>query len=87
MDLLIERSGVIRCVYGEQLDLSGLGQVQIRRASSVEPDHDGRWWADLAAVGGPRLGPFGQRSGALEAEQQWLGENWLVPAAQAKEDR
>ncbi len=40
----------------------------------------GRWHADLSPVGGPVLGPFGQRSAALAAETSWLDEHWLARA-------
>jgi len=44
----------------------------------VEPDQQGRWWADLSPIRGPSLGPFTQRSEALAAEHAWLETNWLV---------
>lgn len=72
MNLLIDRHGQVRCLYGEAVDLAALGQLSIRRASHVEPDEHGRWWADLALMDGPRLGPFSRRSQALEAEAAWL---------------
>lgn len=72
MLLIIEPGGVSCCVYDEALDLSRLGTLSIRRASQVEPDESGVWWADLAAVSGPALGPFAYRSQALEAETPWL---------------
>jgi hypothetical protein len=72
MELIIGADGNARAVYGEDLDLAVLGEVQIRRASHVEPDRSGRWWADLSPVGGPMLGPFTHRSLALEAEVDWL---------------
>jgi hypothetical protein len=50
----------------------------IARASLVEPDDEGRWWADLGPVQGPVLGPFTLRSFALEAEQKWLKDHWLA---------
>jgi hypothetical protein len=62
----------VRCLYGEVIDLTVLGPVFIHRASQVEPDAEGRWWADLAPVDGPSLGPFARRSEALAAERQWL---------------
>ena len=46
-------------------------------AGGLEPDERGRWWADLAPVGGPRLGPYAQRSLAPAAEERWLVRNWL----------
>jgi hypothetical protein len=71
MRLRIDPGGRMVCVYGEAIDLNSLGVVSIRRASRVEPEA-GRWWADLAPVGGPRLGPYPRRSEALAAEAAWL---------------
>ena len=68
------------CVYGEEIDLSTLGQLAIRRASHVEPDKHGRWLADLSPVAGPVLGPFERRSDALDAERRWLEGQWLTQA-------
>lgn len=78
MELVISPKGVVRCLYDEAVDLSLLGQIQIRRASHVEPDESGDWWADLSPVSGPRLGPFGLRSQALAAESVWLLERLLI---------
>ena len=78
MELVVQPDGAVRCIYDEAINLSALGRVQIRRGSHVEPNEDGRWFADLAAVQGPRLGPFELRSGAFEAERRWLSENWLL---------
>jgi hypothetical protein len=72
MELLISPDGLVRCIYGEEIDLGALGPMTIRRASHVEPDESGWWWADLSPVEGPRLGPFSFRSRALDAEVQWL---------------
>lgn len=80
MDLLIEASGTVRCVFGEQIDLGQLGQLSIRRGSHVEPTPDGQWTADLAPVQGPLLGPFPTRTAALNAEVTWLQEHWLFPS-------
>jgi hypothetical protein len=77
MNLLIDPQGHVHCLYGEAMDLSTLGQLSIRRASHVEPDEQGQWWADLSPVDGPRLGPFGRRSQALEAEAVWLEDHLL----------
>ncbi len=63
----------VRCLYDEAIDLAALGRLSITRASHVEPDDAGQWFADLAPVSGPRLGPFDRRSEALEAERAWLG--------------
>jgi hypothetical protein len=77
MDLLITRTGEVRRIYAEAIDLAALGPPVIRRASHVEPDAEGRWSADLSPVAGPVLGPFDRRSDALTAEQVWLQDNWL----------
>ena len=77
MQLVIESGGVVRCVYGEEIDLTALGSPAISRASHVEPDQHGRWWADLGPVNGPRLGPYNLRSEALIAEAAWLEANFL----------
>jgi hypothetical protein len=83
MQLVVDRRGLVRCVYGEAVELAALGDVAIRRGSHVEPDAAGRWWADLAPAGGPVLGPFGRRTDALAAERDWLETHWLVkPPAQ-----
>ena len=80
MQLVIKPNGAVRCVYGEEIDLNALGSPSVSRASHVEPDQYGRWFADLSPVGGPRLGPFDRRSDALTAESTWLEQHWLVPA-------
>jgi hypothetical protein len=77
MQLVIDTRGLIRCLYDEALDLRTLGSLTIARASHVEPDPDGRWWADLSPVSGPRLGPFQRRSDALACERDWLEKHWL----------
>jgi hypothetical protein len=72
MQMVVQRDGTTHFIYCELLDLACLGQVQIRRASNVEPHEDGRWWADLSPVAGPMLGPFDRRSDALAEEAAWL---------------
>ena len=78
MELVIQVTGAVRCVYGEDLDLQALGQVEIRRGSHVEPTAAGQWTADLAPVNGPLLGPFATRGEALAAEVAWLHAHWLT---------
>jgi hypothetical protein len=77
MQLLIDPSGCTRCIYGETIDLALFGHLAVRRASHVEPNAEGNWFADLSPVNGPCLGPFRRRSEALEAERRWLEDNWL----------
>lgn len=77
MQIVIETTGTVRCLYGEELNLNALGRLAIRRGSHVEPTDDGQWTADLSPVKGPVLGPFTSRSAALAAEREWLEQNWL----------
>ena len=79
MKLVVTTTGAVRCLYTELIDLGTLGPLAIARASHVEADPDGRWWADLRPVRGPVLGPFDRRGAALEAEQAWIEEHWLAP--------
>jgi hypothetical protein len=75
MDLFINPHGVINAIYAEAIDLEMLGKPTISRASHVEPDELGHWFAQI--VNGPNLGPFAKRSEALTAEINWLTENRL----------
>ena len=72
MELVVGVDGVTRCIYDEVLDLREIGNLQITRASHVEPDEEGYWRADMGPSGGPVLGPFRSRAGALDAEREWL---------------
>lgn len=78
MQLIVQSDGNVRCVYGETLDLTRLGQLTIERGSHVEPTATGEWTADLSPVNGPVLGPFANRSAALTAETDWLASHWLI---------
>lgn len=80
MKLIIEPSGIVRCLYDESIDLAALGGLAIARGSHVEPTIHGDWIADLSPVGGPVLGPFSLRSVALQAERDWLETHWLTSA-------
>ena len=62
MTLIVDAQGGIHALYSEVIDFASLGSVSIRRASHVEPDDHGQWWADLSPVKGPTLGPFALRS-------------------------
>lgn len=72
MELVVGVDGDVRCIYDESLDLRAFGRLTITRASHVEPDSDGNWWADMGPVEGPVLGPYASRSEALGAERGWL---------------
>ena len=72
MELVVGCDGSVKCIYDEALDLREIGRLQITRASHVEPDAAGYWWADMGPSGGPVLGPYASRSKALAAEVRWL---------------
>ena len=77
MQIIITPGGTVRAIYCEEINLAALGSPAISRASHVEPDQHGRWWANLGPVNGPRLGPYNLRSEALVAEAAWLEANFL----------
>ena len=77
IELVIEPGGAAHCIYTDDLDLARLGEMRVRRASHCEPDEHGLWWADLAPIDGPKIGPFTKRGEALEAEVAWLRRHWL----------
>lgn len=75
MNFIVKPTGQILTIYSEVLDLAVLGAQRIERASHVEPDDQGYWWAEI--INGPNLGPFERRSEALAAEVAWLLEHRL----------
>ena len=79
MQFVVAPGGRVRGIYSEEIPLELLGHPEIVRASTVEPDRDGRWHADLRPVLGPVLGPFARRSEAIAAEVAWLEGHWLTP--------
>lgn len=73
--LSISPDGLLSFIWDDSLaGMKTLGPTEIRRASHVEPDENGQWWANLAPSGGPKLGPFELRQQAIDAEIQWLEE-------------
>lgn len=78
MDLIISTQGLLRLIYGEAIDLAAMGQVNIQRASFVEPAPHGGWQVDLTPVGGPVVAGFPTRSRALAYELDWLQQHWLL---------
>jgi hypothetical protein len=61
MEMVLDPKGSIRCLYGEALDLSSLGELRIQHASHGKAA-GAHWYADLSPVGGPKLGPLCGRS-------------------------
>lgn len=76
--LIVRPDGTIQTIYNDCLKpVLEQGTVSIKRASHVEPDHNGEWVADMSPVNGPQLGPFPLRQTALEAEVRWLYQNTI----------
>ncbi len=81
------KGGTMRFIYTDAArPLLSLGEASIRRASRVEPGDPAKgqdplqWYANLAPVHGPVLGPFTERTLALTAEVQWLHQHHLRSA-------
>lgn len=74
MSLAIARDGTLTAIYDDALrDILDEGRLRIRRASTVEPDLYGNWWADMTPSGHDvKLGPFKMREDALRAERAFL---------------
>ena len=77
MILSISRSGEVRAIYQDDFDWRSLGRPLIQRASQVEPDPRGLWFANLSLSGGPKIGPFVRRADAIAAEVAWLEKHRL----------
>jgi hypothetical protein len=72
MELVVDTGGSVTCIYDEALDLREIGPLKITRSSHVEPDAEDFRWVDMRPVDGPVLGPFKNRTEALEKEREWL---------------
>ena len=77
MILSISPQGDIRGIYTDNFPWLELGKALVQRASNVEPDHLGLWWADLSLSNGPKIGPFARRADAIAAEIAWLEKHRL----------
>ena len=77
MIISIDLNGGIRAIYSDGFNWQALGKPLIQRASQVEPDHLGLWWADLGLSNGPKIGPFARRIDAIAAEIAWLEKHRL----------
>ena len=77
LTLSIGADAKLRFIYDDAARfLLDQGVATVRRASDVEPEGT-KWVADLARVGGSKIGPFDRREDALKAETDWLKKNWL----------
>ena len=77
MILTIDTKGDIRGIYTDDYPWHELGKPLVQRASHVEPDDLGLWWADLSLSNGPKLGPFSKRVDAIASEIAWLQKHRL----------
>ena len=87
MNLYFRPNGSAQCLYADDIPLAALGQLDIKRASHVEPDdtRPGFWYADLSPVGGPRMDGFATRAEALAAEDNWLNNKMRAEHVQVLE--
>lgn len=78
MTITVDLGGKVSFIYDDALvGLLNEGSASVSRASHVEPWPGGGWLADMAPVGGPKLGPYALRGEALAAEAAWIQENVL----------
>ena len=77
MIISIDTQGNVRGIYTDNFPWLELGKALVQRASHVEPDHLGLWWADLSLSNGPNIGPFARRADAIAAEVAWLEKHHL----------
>ena len=74
-----DSDGYLHSIYNEDINLVELGKLNITRASYVEPDENGQWFADMSPLQkGVKLGPFKLRSLALQAEREWINNYLLI---------
>lgn len=74
MILSVSPTGRLKAIYHDDLRaLIDQGEARITRASAVEPDEAGKWWADMSLSGFDiKLGPYDLREDALKAERAFL---------------
>lgn len=81
IELTIRKDGSIGAIHDDALaPLYDKGKTEIKRASHVEPINGvaSEWQADMSPIApGVSLGPFRLRSDALDAEVEWLKQNFL----------
>lgn len=74
---VIIENGRARFIHDDDLAraMARHGDLNISRASHVEPTPEGKWEVDLTPVGGPKVGTFIRREWALAFERNWLMRN------------
>ncbi len=80
MTLIVQPDGSVKAIYGEELELTSLGPLRVKRASHVE--HSAVWqqwyvWLDSIAIklNLPNCQRFNSRKEALAWEVSQLEEN------------
>ena len=66
-----DNTGVIGCLYTENIDLAAMGSLNVRRASYVKFDNAVQKWT-VTLVDGTNLGYFKTRKAAIRAEVKYL---------------
>lgn len=78
LSINISRDGTVYCLAEPELEgLLQSGNSTIQRASFLTQREDGQWMGHLLPIGGPLLGPYPTREGAVNAEREWITANWL----------
>ena len=74
--IFIRPDGTLEFIYHDLLRplIDQAHTITINRVSSVEPNDQGKWVADLSAVGGPCSPEFDLREDALQWEVNWIQE-------------
>lgn len=77
MKIILGVDGVVRYVYNDVIHkhMSTLGEATIKRATHVEPDENGMWYADLSPVGGEKITGFKTHKEAIDFELKWLSKH------------
>ncbi len=67
--ILVMPDGMAHCLYTEAIDLSAIGKLQIRRASTIEFDNESQLWRvrDMAGKG---LHSSSSRDECIDWEQE-----------------
>ncbi len=69
----VKPDGTIEMIYDDEAAdfFAEAGHLSITRASHVEPDEAGKWWAHMVGED-VKLGPYDLRQTALDAEREYL---------------
>jgi len=73
MELVVDARGGVWCIYDEGINLREIGTLKITRASHVEADAEGCWWADMGPSGGPVLGAVQEPDGGVAGGEGVVG--------------